>query len=163
MYAKITNGVVNQYPYTIGQLRRDNPNISFPKIVGAETLKSFDVYPVQNAPYPSFDNATQRVEPKASPEIVGDEWVIGWNIIDLSQEEVSANEKLNNDMQAAQVRAERDRLLAECDWVTIKAVDASADGLGIQLPQVWIDYRKALRDIPSQAGFPWTVAWPDKP
>ena len=65
--------------------------------------------------------------------------------------------------QAAQVRAERDRLLAECDWVTIKAVDASADGLGIQLPQVWIDYRKALRDVPTQAGFPWTVTWPEKP
>ena len=65
--------------------------------------------------------------------------------------------------QAKSVRAERDRLLAECDWVTIKAVDASADGLGIQLPQVWIDYRKALRDVPTQAGFPWTVTWPEKP
>lgn len=65
--------------------------------------------------------------------------------------------------QAKSVRAERDRRLAECDWVTIKAIDASADGLGIQLPMVWINYRKALRDITAQEGFPWTIVWPEKP
>lgn len=65
--------------------------------------------------------------------------------------------------QATSIRAERDRKLAECDWVILKAVDASADGLGIQLPLVWINYRKALRDVPSQDGFPWNVIWPTKP
>ena len=65
--------------------------------------------------------------------------------------------------QAKSVRAERDRKLAECDWVTIKAIDASADGLGVQLPMVWINYRKALRDITAQEGFPWTIVWPEKP
>ena len=53
--------------------------------------------------------------------------------------------------------------LAECDWVTLKAIDASNDNLGIQLPQVWIIYRQALRDITAQAGFPWNVTWPTKP
>jgi len=65
--------------------------------------------------------------------------------------------------QAASMRSERDQLLAKTDWVTIKAVDASIDGLGIQLPQQWMDYRKALRDVPTQAGFPWNVVWPNKP
>jgi len=31
MHALIDNGSVEQYPYTIGNLRRDNPNTSFPK------------------------------------------------------------------------------------------------------------------------------------
>ena len=65
--------------------------------------------------------------------------------------------------QAKLVRADRDRRLADCDWVTIKAIDSSMDGFGIQLPQVWVDYRKALRDVPQQAGFPWEVTWPVAP
>ena len=65
--------------------------------------------------------------------------------------------------QAASIRAERDRKLAECDWVTIKAIDASMDGFGIQLPKVWMDYRQALRDVTAQAGFPWNVTWPEQP
>jgi hypothetical protein len=24
----------------------------------------------------------------------------------------------------------------------------------------WAAYRQALRDVPTQAGFPWTVEWP---
>lgn len=61
------------------------------------------------------------------------------------------------------VRAERDRRLAACDWATLKAVDASADGLGIQLPQVWVDYRQALRDVPQTFIDPDAVVWPQEP
>ena len=69
-----------------------------------------------------------------------------------------------NDRAAKEVRTNRDKLLAECDWVTVKAVDQNAqDSLGIQVPQVWLNYRQALRDIPAQAGFPNTIDWPVKP
>jgi hypothetical protein len=27
----------------------------------------------------------------------------------------------------------------------------------------WANYRQALRDLPTQAGFPWEVSWPTKP
>lgn len=63
----------------------------------------------------------------------------------------------------AELRAQRDRLLAETDWVTSRAVDASADGLGIQLPQVWVDYRQALRDLPANTADPANPVWPTKP
>lgn len=63
----------------------------------------------------------------------------------------------------AALRNERDRLLAETDWVTLKAVDASNDGLGIQLPQVWLDYRQALRDLPGTTADPANPVWPTKP
>ena len=63
-----------------------------------------------------------------------------------------------------QVRFMRDKLLAESDWVVTKAVEQNAqDGLGIQVPQVWLDYRQALRDIPQQPGFPDNVTWPTAP
>ena len=64
----------------------------------------------------------------------------------------------------AEIREERDKLLAESDWVVTKAVEQNAqDGLGVQIPVVWLDYRQALRDIPQQPGFPDNVTWPTAP
>ena len=59
-----------------------------------------------------------------------------------------------DDRAAAQVRAERDEKLAASDW------RASSD---LTLSTEWATYRQALRDIPSQAGFPGTITWPDEP
>lgn len=67
---------------------------------------------------------------------------------------------------ADEVRSKRDKILSESDWVTVKAVDQNAqDGLGIQVPQVWLDYRQALRDITNHANFPnlEEADWPVKP
>ena len=61
------------------------------------------------------------------------------------------------------LREKRDRLIAETDWVVSRAVDASNDGLGIQLPQVWVDYRQALRDLPANTTDPANPVWPTKP
>lgn len=60
--------------------------------------------------------------------------------------------------QAKSVRASRDALLAECDWVAIKAFET-----GIPVLAELATYRQALRDITTQAGFPWTITWPVKP
>lgn len=62
-----------------------------------------------------------------------------------------------------ELRQQRNRLLAESDWVSMKAIDASIDGLGIQLPQVWMDYRQALRDLPANTVDPTNPIWPVKP
>ena len=68
------------------------------------------------------------------------------------------------DRLAAAARQQRDKLLADTDWIVAKEVEKNArDGLGIQIPQVWLDYRQALRDIPQQPGFPDNVTWPTAP
>lgn len=54
-----------------------------------------------------------------------------------------------------QVRAERNRLLSASDWTQV--ADAPVD------KAAWAAYRKALRDVPNQPGFPRDVEWPDKP
>jgi hypothetical protein len=56
---------------------------------------------------------------------------------------------------AAAIRAERDSLLTASDWTQV--IDAPVD------QAAWATYRQALRDIPQQAGFPWTITWPVKP
>ena len=59
-----------------------------------------------------------------------------------------------NDRAAAQVREERDALLAVCDW------RASSD---VTMSDEWRTYRAALRDVPAQAGFPNSITWPTEP
>jgi len=59
------------------------------------------------------------------------------------------------DAAAAEVRAERNKLLSESDWTQV--IDAPVD------QAAWAVYRQDLRDVPSQAGFPWTVDWPVAP
>ena len=66
--------------------------------------------------------------------------------------------------EAVKVRQTRAGLLADSDWVVTKAIEQNAqDGLGVQIPVVWLTYRQALRDITAQSGFPRTVTWPSKP
>ena len=60
--------------------------------------------------------------------------------------------------QAKSVRQSRDTKLAETDWVVIKNLELNAN-----IPGAWEVYRQALRDIPAQAGFPWTNTWPTQP
>lgn len=60
--------------------------------------------------------------------------------------------------QAKSVRASRDAKLAESDWRVIKSAETAT-----ALPAEWAAYRQALRDVTAQAGFPWTITWPDAP
>ena len=56
--------------------------------------------------------------------------------------------------EAINVRKERNNLLKESDWM------ACSD---VTMPDAWKTYRQALRDVPSQGGFPNSVTWPTKP
>ena len=60
--------------------------------------------------------------------------------------------------QAKAVRASRDSKLKESDWIVIKNLELNAN-----IPGVWEVYRQALRDIPTQSGFPNTIVWPTQP
>jgi hypothetical protein len=149
MFAKIINDVVEKYPYSIGQLRKDNSNVSFPKEPSAETLAAFNTFEVVRTPQPEVDH-TQNVG-EGVPQKINGVWTQVWNVSTLGEEEL-AGRTAN---QANNVRAERDRLLADSDWTQV--ADAPVDSA------VWSVYRQSLRDIPSQVGFPWNVVWPTQP
>lgn len=59
---------------------------------------------------------------------------------------------------AMQVRMERDAKLAATDKYLI--ADFPIGDYDLQAVKA---YRKALRDVPSQAGFPYDVKWPENP
>lgn len=71
----------------------------------------------------------------------------------------TAEEKAEIDTQkAAAVRRERNAKLSECDWTQLN--DTPLDNPS---KVAWTTYRQALRDIPTQSGFPHNVIWPAKP
>jgi hypothetical protein len=61
----------------------------------------------------------------------------------------------------ARVRAGRDARLLEVDAIAGNALRWAA--LNADTQAAWATYRQALLDVPQQAGFPNTVAWPTEP
>ena len=57
--------------------------------------------------------------------------------------------------RAAAIRTQRDSKLSLTDWTQV--ADAPVD------KAAWATYRQALRDVPTQTGFPWEVTWPTTP
>jgi len=151
-YVKITNGSVDTFPYTIGQLRRDNPNVSFPRQVSDEILASYGVYSVTVEAAPSINNRTQKTEQEATPTLVNGSWTIGWTTTDKTAEEVQQYD----DTVAAGNRNKRDRRIAETDWWASSDLTMTAEQTA---------YRQALRDITTHANWPNLADsdWPTKP
>jgi hypothetical protein len=70
---------------------------------------------------------------------------------------VAVPEPTDDDL-ASQVRAERDMKIAETDYYMMPDYPADPETL-----EVVKNYRKALRDITLQSGFPRDVEWPVVP
>jgi hypothetical protein len=69
-------------------------------------------------------------------------------------EHEAAYKALKDAEQAKNVRATRATKLSETDWRFRSDMTPS---------QAWKDYCQALRDVPTQTGFPWTIVWPTQP
>lgn len=137
---------------TQGEIRQMYPNTSFPKTWSPELVEELGLDVVFEAPTPS--TTVYQTAFKDGVEQVNGKWTWKWSISEMDDEAKAAK-----DAEAAKgVRASRDAKLAECDWLVIKAAET-----GVPLAADWATYRQALRDVPSQVGFPHNVTWPAKP
>ena len=149
MYLKLENGNI-RYPYTISELKSENPNTSFPAVLTNEVLESFDVYYVETTDY--TDDYTKNIE-EGTPILSDSSYIQVWNITDATEEEISA--KLEE--KWVEVRIMRDALLAQSDWTQFQ--DSPLSGTNLT---DWQTYRQSLRDISSQSN-PYNLTWPAKP
>ena len=152
MHVKITNGSVDTYPYNVGQLRRDNPNTSFPKQIPSEMLESYGIYTVVYTDMPSINDRTQKTEQEATPSLVDGAWTIDWTTSSKTAEETQAWD----DGMASSNRGKRDGLLADTYWMALSDVTMSTE---------MTTYRQALRDITNHTNWPnlQDADWPVKP
>lgn len=142
MFVKIEDDKVSVFPYTMDALRADNPNVSFPASIPDATLAEHGVYPVTKVDPPDHDPQLARVT-MGNPTLVDGKWTQTWT---------QANHPTSD--AAFNMRMERDSLLAETDYLAL-----SDQTLTTEMSA----YRQALRDVPSQSGFPFDVTWPTKP
>jgi hypothetical protein len=149
-YAKLaSDGTVEQYPYTLTDLKRANPHVSFPSVIDEQTISNFGLVSValtEQLPYVYDKNIVRGVVKNDD-----DTYTETWTYVDADPAEIS--ERTTN--EAAAVRFQRNELLSGSDWTQLP--DAPVDSAS------WAVYRQALRDIPEQAGFPWTITWPTEP
>lgn len=110
----------------------------------------------------TIDRATALIS--LAPET---EWVVRDNEIEWinptgsepSIEEIDTEvERLTDAEPMRMLRLERDKKLAETDWVTVRATDT-----GIPVSDEWNAYRQALRDITNTYTSLDNVVWPVPP
>lgn len=153
LFAKIIDGVVVKYPYKLDDLKKDYPNISFPRNIQDLDLSRYNVFPVIVQEISAFDQITQYVVEDTTPVYIDGNWVITQTVIDYTPEEMEKKIKA----VGLRIRKLRDKLLSECDWTL--APDAPVD------KAAWTAYRQQLRDLTGLSNFPFLTAsdWPTKP
>ena len=140
---KITNGT--QEPYSMGQLRRDNKTVSFPKVVDSATLESYGVFSAVEAALPTYNRISQSITRAETAVEVNGKWTYNWIVTNKSAEALAA---IN--------RTERDERLAKTDYMALSDVTLSNS---------MATYRQSLRDITSHSNWPNLNGgdWPTEP
>ncbi len=129
----------NPVPYSEAAFRAANKHTVYGPVVSSRHLNAQDVYRVSKLPEPEAPVGQKAVLDAMPTQNEAGHWVLGWTLVALSADEA---------------RALRDSLLAATDWTANSDVTMSDEMRA---------YRQALRDVPSQAGFPDNVTWPVKP
>ena len=129
----------NLVPYSEAAFRAANKHTVYGHVVSSRHLNAQDVYRVSKLPEPEAPVGQKAVLDAMPTQNEAGHWVLGWTLVALSADEA---------------RALRDSLLAATDWTANSDVTMSDEMRA---------YRQALRDVPSQAGFPDNVTWPVKP
>ena len=166
-YRNRTSGAVN----TQGEIRRSMPNTSLPRVWTSAICDSLGIDPVLAAPAPAASGEYKVVSRNGVVQDANGNWVEAYVERDMFADYVDedgvtvtkasqeAAYTATKDAEAATaVRAERDKLIASCDWMAIKAFEG-----GTTVSTEWATYRQALRDVSAQEGFPNDITWPTQP
>ena len=161
---RATGEVKNQ-----GQIRKDNPNVSLPRVWNANVCEVLGIDPVLAAPKPDTTGNYKIVVRNGVVQDANNNWVQAWVERDMfadttdedgvttTKAEHEAAYQARLDAEAAKsVRTQRDSKLAETDFYALSDVTMSAE---------MTTYRQALRDITAHADFPYLDDddWPTKP
>jgi len=143
-YLLASNNAVLKFPYSLEELRSDNPQTSFAWEMSAEALAQWGVYSVEiQSPPPDYDKRPESINLDA-PSFVNGQWIREW-LVSLANAELIAERTVK---KAAEVREYRNKLLAETDYTQLADYKGDSEKFKI--------LRQLYRDIPQQEGFPWS-------
>jgi len=131
------------------EFRALHPNTSMPQQLSEELLNEFGADVVLEGPQASptryqtaYANGVEQLDGK---------WYTKYSVAEMDADAITAKDT----EQAKAMREQRGEKLKDSDWTQV--ADAPVD------KAAWATYRTALRNVPAQAGFPWTVTWPETP
>lgn len=149
---RIENNAPSQEPpVVVTNFRKLFPDVSFPALLTPEDVEPYGFGLFAHTQPPQELNRYQKAVEAQPVRDANGIWNQTWEVVDISAEE-RAEMDTNQEFG---VRAYRNSLLTASDWTQIS--DAPVNGAE------WLAYRQALRDVPSQPGFPWEVSWPEIP
>mgnify|MGYP000325971457 CR=1 FL=1 len=148
-----------------GEFRALFPNTSMPQQLSEALLNELGADVVFEGPQATGGTVYQYSQASGVEQVNGKwytKYILGPVFIDqvvdgvttTAAEQEDAYKDQKDAEQAKSVRATRDQKLADTDWRFRSDMTPS---------QEWIDYCQALRDVPSQKGFPWDITWPVEP
>jgi hypothetical protein len=153
MHVKANNNEVVDYPYSLSNLKTENPNTSFPKIMSDALLAEHNIFKVIYNDPPEYDLNTQRLEEDTVPRLINGSWQISYNIVQLNEEELQ----------------EKRQEKAEGNYIIMKSLMDQSDHWALQdTPEMTaeqIAYRQAVRTLDQHANWPYLedADWPIRP
>lgn len=93
MYAKIENGAVVKYPYSYEDLKRENPQTSWPTSMPIERLNEYGIHIVVAKGQPSHNPITHRVvESNPSFNATKQQWEQTWALVEYTPQQMVENQ-----------------------------------------------------------------------
>jgi len=139
--------IIDNRVEVIGEHKKLFPNVSFPKTGPDNNWLNQNSVKIVSM-HKEYNKSTQKLVTVEEPYIEGD-FVYAVQIVNLTDQEISDKANSANFLLENSKRSERDKLLAETDWTQISDSPLSSDK-----KTEWANYRQALRDLPSESGWP---------
>lgn len=146
MYAKIVDGALVKYPYSLEEMRADNPDVEVSDTPSDATLAVCNAKRADMGPSPTQSSRTHSFTLSFTDKADG------------TVEIIYVAHELDRRLAEFNMRDARNSALTRCDWIITRAFEE-----GNPVPAAYLAYRQALRDLPSQPGFPYEYVWPQEP
>lgn len=144
MYVLAPNQTVEKFPYSIGELRRDNPSTSFPGNPSAELLAEWNVFPVELVA-PEYDPIYEEAI-EGAPVFQDGTWRQSWIVKQLDAGTVESNK-----LRAANFSDLYQLLLASNTYKAIRSQAAQSLVLTIACTEFLLALNEAIAGRPNKA------------
>jgi hypothetical protein len=142
------------------EFRRLHTGLGLPKVLTEAIINEWGADIVFEGPQATGGTVYQYSQRDGVEQLEGKwytKYILGPVFIDgetTAAEQEAAYKAMKDAEQAKSVRQTRNNKLSETDWRYRRDQTTTPE---------WDAYCQALRDIPTQAGFPWTIVWPTQP
>ena len=134
---------------TESEFRAAFPTTSFPEQLTVDLINDMGFDVVLEGP--QAQPTRYQTAFRDGVEEINGKWFTKYSVADMDDETKAAKDA----EQAKSMRDQRNQKLSDSDWTQL--ADSPEN------KAAWATYRQALRDVPTQAGFPWEVQWPTQP